>query len=53
VHLHGHEAGALIAMLLDEWGVDLPEGVVPPRLTINTRGDPESVLDALTGRLTR
>lgn len=53
VHLHGHEAGALIAMLLDEWGVDLPEGVVPPRLTVNTRGDPESVLDALTGRLTQ
>ena len=52
IHLHSHEAGALIAMLLDEWGVELPDGVVPPRLTVNTRGDPESVLDALTGRLT-
>ena len=46
------EAYWLIETLVDEWGVDLPDGVVPPSLTINTRGDPRPRMDRLLKRVT-
>ena len=45
------EAMYLISDLLDEWGADVPDGVVPPSLTINTRGDPAERLDQILDRL--
>jgi hypothetical protein len=30
----------LIRKLVEAWDMDLPEGVIPPSMTINTRGDP-------------
>ena len=45
IHLDQHEARALIQQLLDEWGVDLPDGVVPPSLCICTRGDPHDWIE--------
>ena len=45
IHLDQHEAKALIRQLLDEWGVDLPDGVVPPSLCICTRGDPHDWIE--------
>jgi hypothetical protein len=45
------EAMKLISELLDEWDVDIPSGVVPPSLTINTRGDPTERLDQILDRL--
>lgn len=50
-YLHQHEAEYLIRELLDEWDADLPDGVIPPSLTINTRGDPTDRLDDLLRRL--
>lgn len=48
VKLHQKEAEDLIEELLGEWGVDMPEGVIPPTLVINTRGDPgERLLDLI------
>ena len=40
IYLDEHEAKALIRLLLDEWDVDVPDGVVPSSLHICTRGDP-------------
>jgi len=51
VYIGQAEAMRLISELLDEWGVDIPSGVVPPSLTINTRGDPAERLDQILGRL--
>jgi hypothetical protein len=45
VQLDPHQAAHLIRRTLDEWGVELD--VLPPSLTINTRGDPSAVLDEL------
>lgn len=42
-----YEAEALIRVLLDRWGVDLPPGVLPPSLTVNSRGDPAALLGGL------
>lgn len=50
VHVDHHEAAELISDLLDQWGIDLG-GIVPPSLTINTRGDPEEALTDLLSRL--
>jgi len=44
-------AQRLIRELLDEWGADLPDEVVPPVLTINTRGDPTDRVRSLLDRL--
>jgi hypothetical protein len=49
-YVHHADATSLICDLLDEWGIDL-DGVIPPSLTINTRGDPMDRLDALLDRL--
>jgi hypothetical protein len=49
-YIHPNDAARLIGELLDEWGVDL-DGVIPPSLTVNTRGDPTERLDALLDRL--
>lgn len=51
VYLAQSEAEYLIRELLDEWDVDIPSGVIPPSLTINTRGDPHDRLDDLMARL--
>jgi len=51
VDLDRHEAQYLIRELLDEWGVDIPDGVIPPSLTVNTRGDPIDRLNRLLDRL--
>jgi hypothetical protein len=51
VYLDRSEAQFLIRELLDEWEADVPDGVIPPTLTINTRGDPTDVLDDLLSRL--
>lgn len=40
VQVHQKEAERLIRDLLDEWEVDIPDDVIPPTLTVNTRGDP-------------
>ena len=50
VYLNRAEAQRLIGELLEEWGTDLPDGVIPPTLTINTRGDPTDRLDELLTR---
>lgn len=47
VYIDPEEAKYLIRTLLDEWGVDIPDGVVPNSLSICTRGDPAERLDAL------
>lgn len=47
VHLTQTDACELIRFLLDEWGVDLPDGVVPPSLMVNCVGDPCDRLDRL------
>jgi hypothetical protein len=47
VPMDAYEAGALIRFLLDRWGVDVPDGVLPPRMTVNTRGDPEAMFGEL------
>ena len=49
IYLDAHEARALIRSLLDDWDADLPDEVIPPTLTINTRGDPAEVLHELLG----
>lgn len=41
----------LIGTLLDEWDVDIPPDVLPPRLTINTRGSPGDRLRSLLKRI--
>jgi hypothetical protein len=46
VQLSHHEAAYLIRYLIDEWEVDTG-GVLPPRMTVNTRGDPEATADEL------
>jgi hypothetical protein len=51
VHLDHADAARLIGDLLDEWDTDLPDGVLPPSLIINCRGDPEKTMDALLDRL--
>ncbi|MCS4146326.1 hypothetical protein GGP53_003299 [Salinibacter ruber] len=51
VYLNESEAIQIISELVDEWGLDLPDGVIPPSLTINTRGDPKAYLDDLMDRL--
>jgi len=51
VYLNRSEAQFLIRELLDEWESDLPEGVIPPTLTVNARGDPTEMLDDLLDRL--
>ena len=51
VYLDQHEAQFLIRELLDEWDVDLPDGVIPPSLHICTRGDPADRLDELLTRI--
>jgi hypothetical protein len=51
VYLNEDEAIRLISELVDEWDLDLPDGVIPPSLTINTRGDPKAYLDDLMDRL--
>jgi len=51
VYLNRSEAQFLIRELLDEWETDIPDGVIPPSLTINTRGDPSDVLEDLLDRL--
>jgi hypothetical protein len=45
IYLDQHEAKALIRHFLTEWGVDIPEGVVPPSLCICTRGDPQDWIE--------
>lgn len=45
------QARKLIGLLLDEWGTDLPEGVIPRTLTVNCRGDPADRLPKLLSRL--
>lgn len=40
VKLHQKEAMNLIEWLLEDWGVDLPDGVIPPSLIVNCRGNP-------------
>jgi hypothetical protein len=49
-YLHSRDATYLIAELIEEWGVDTG-GVIPPTLTINTRGDPKERLQSLLDRL--
>lgn len=49
-YLHSNDATYLIAELLDEWDVDTG-GVIPPTLTINTRGDPGERVKSLLDRL--
>jgi hypothetical protein len=52
VQIYPSEAARLISELLDEWGVDgIPDGVIPPTLMVNTRGDPLERLDTLLDRL--
>lgn len=46
-HLSQSDACELIRFLLDEWNVDLPDGVVPPSLLVNCVGDPCDRLDRL------
>lgn len=48
VHITASQAFDLIDELLDEWDVDIPEGVTPPSLLVNCRGDPgERLLDLI------
>ncbi|MCS4123141.1 rolling circle replication-associated protein [Salinibacter ruber] len=51
IYLNESEAIQIISELVDEWDLDLPDGVIPPSLTINTRGDPKAYLDDLMDRL--
>lgn len=51
IYIGQAEAMKLISELLDEWDVDIPGGVVPPSLTINTRGSPDDRLERLLARL--
>jgi hypothetical protein len=53
VHIDHADAARLIRDQLDRWDVDLPDGVLPPSLIINTRGDPQKDLDRLLDRLDR
>lgn len=46
VELSSEHAAFLIRTLLDQWGVDTG-GVIPPSLTVNTRGDPAKVAEKL------
>jgi hypothetical protein len=48
VYLDHADAAMMIADLLEQWGIDL-DGVIPPSLTVNTRGDPERMLESLVG----
>ena len=41
----------LIRKLVEAWGMDLPEGVIPPSMTINTRGDPSEYARKLLARV--
>lgn len=50
-YLADYQAIALINDLLEEWDVDIPDGVIPPTLMINTRGDPAERMDELLDRL--
>lgn len=45
IYLDQHEAEAMIGDLIDRWELDIPDGVIPPSLTICTRGDPEDWID--------
>lgn len=45
IYLDQHEAEAMIGDLLDRWDLDMPDGVIPPSLTICTRGHPEDWID--------
>jgi hypothetical protein len=48
VHITASQAFDLIDELLDEWDVDIPEGVTPPSLLVNCHGDPgERLLDLI------
>lgn len=51
VYLDHGDAAQLIRDLLDQWDTDLPDGVLPPTLTLNTRGDPEEAMQSLLDRL--
>jgi hypothetical protein len=46
VYLDHADAAMMIADLLEQWGIDL-DGVIPPSLTVNTRGDPKEMLTSL------
>lgn len=50
-YLDPGKAAWLIRELLDEWESEIPDGVIPPTLTINTRGDPTGRLQSLLDRL--
>ena len=43
----------LIRKLVEAWGMDLPEGVIPPSMTINTRGDPSEYARKLLARVSQ
>jgi len=51
VHLNQADAVQLINDLLDEWGVDIPDGITPPSLLVNCHGTPADRLDRLLARL--
>lgn len=41
----------LIRKLVEAWDMDLPDGVIPPSMTINTRGDPMEYARKLLARV--
>jgi len=43
----------LIRKLVEAWDMDLPEGVIPPSMTINTRGDPGEYARKLLARVSQ
>lgn len=45
------DATWLIETLLREWGVDIPEGVIPPRMVVNVRGDPVKDMEGFLARM--
>lgn len=45
------DATWMIETLLREWGVDIPEGVIPPRMVVNVRGDPMEDLETFLSRM--
>lgn len=51
IGLHQREAEKLIRELLDEWEVDIPDGVIPPTLIVNCHGDPGERLLQLIDRV--
>ena len=48
IYLDHTHAASIIADLLEAWQIDLG-GIIPPSLTINTRGDPVKMLNDLVG----